>query len=143
MFLPGEIFFSSALELDPALIEEGVDKGVIVASPTTLIALLRAVAYGWKQERIAESASQVSELGRELYRRIATLAEHFGRVGRGLSGAVEAYNRAASSLESRVLVQARRFKDLGAGAEKEIVEPAQLEAAVRQTPPTEEGPVGG
>ncbi|MDP3427421.1 MAG: DNA recombination protein RmuC [Humidesulfovibrio sp.] len=120
MFLPGEIFFSSALEHDPSLIEEGVKQKVIVASPTTLIALLRAVAFGWRQEKVSESAQQVSELGRELYKRIVTLAEHFARVGKGLSSAVEAYNKTVSSLESRVLVQARRFKELAAAPEKDL-----------------------
>lgn len=138
MFLPGEIFFSSALEHDPSLIEEGVEKGVIVASPTTLIALLRAVAYGWRQEKVAESAQQVSELGRELYKRIVTLSEHFSRVGKGLSGAVEAYNKTVSSLESRVLVQARRFKELAAAPEKELPELEQLEIAPRQVQKGEE-----
>jgi len=138
MFLPGEIFFSSALEHDPSLIEEGVEKGVIVASPTTLIALLRAVAYGWRQEKVAESAQQVSELGRELYKRIVTLSEHFARVGKGLSGAVEAYNKTVSSLESRVLVQARRFKELAAAPEKELPTLEPLELATREVQQGEE-----
>ncbi|MDR3640297.1 MAG: DNA recombination protein RmuC [Humidesulfovibrio sp.] len=138
MFLPGEIFFSSALEHDPSLIEEGVEKGVIVASPTTLIALLRAVAYGWRQEKVAESAQQVSELGRELYKRIVTLSEHFARVGKGLSGAVDAYNKTVSSLESRVLVQARRFKELAAAPEKELPALEPLEVTAREVQPGEE-----
>ena len=138
MFLPGEIFFSSALEHDPALIEEGVNQRVIVASPTTLIALLRAVAYGWRQEKVAESAQQVSELGRELYKRIVTLAEHFARVGKGLSGAVEAYNKTVSSLETRVLVQARRFKELAAAPEKELPVLDPLEVATREVQAGEE-----
>lgn len=138
MFLPGEIFFSSALEHDPGLIEEGVEKGVIVASPTTLIALLRAVAYGWRQEKVAESAQQVSELGRELYKRIVTLSEHFARVGKGLSGAVDAYNKTVSSLESRVLVQARRFKELAAAPEKELPALEPLEVTTREVQQSEE-----
>jgi DNA recombination protein RmuC len=132
MFLPGEIFFSSALEHDPSLIEEGVNQRVIVSSPTTLIALLRAVAYGWRQERVAESAQQVSELGRELYKRIATLADHFAKVGKGLGSAVDAYNKTVSSLESRVLVQARRFKDLGAATQEELPELDPLEKSPRE-----------
>jgi len=138
MFLPGEIFFSSALEFDPALIEEGVKHNVIVASPTTLIALLKAVAYGWQQEKVAESAQQVSELGRELYKRIVTLAEHFARVGKGLSGAVAAYNSTVSSLESRVLVQARRFKELAAAPEKELPQMEPLEVTTRELQQAEE-----
>jgi len=138
MFLPGEIFFSSALEHDPSLIEEGVNQRVIVASPTTLIALLRAVAYGWRQEKVAESASQVSELGRELYKRIVTLAEHFAKVGKGLGTAVDAYNKTVSSLESRVLVQARRFKELGAATQEALPELEPLDKSPREVQPGED-----
>jgi DNA recombination protein RmuC len=132
MFLPGETFFSAGLEQNPTLIEFGVDQGVIPASPTTLIALLRAVAYGWKQESLARSAREISELGRELHGRVARLSGHFVRLGTGLDRAVQAYNETLGSLESRVLVQARRFHELGAARSgDEIAEPKPLDRSVR------------
>ena len=122
LFLPGEPFFSAALEQDPTLIEQGVDQQVILATPTTLIALLRAVAYGWRQEQVAESARHISELGRELHTRLSTMSDHFAKLGRSLDGAVRSYNETMGSLERRVLVTARRYKEHGAVASEELAE---------------------
>jgi len=114
LFLPGETFFGAALEQDPALIEQGVAERVILATPTTLIALLKAVAYGWSQQALAENAREIAELGREMHRRLSTFGGHFGEMGRALEKAVVAYNSTVGSLEARVFPQGRQFLHLEA-----------------------------
>ena len=131
MFLPGETFFSAALEQDSGLIEHGVLNRVIPASPTTLIALLKAINYGWNQEKLARNAQQISALGKELHDRLRLLAGHITSVGTGLDRAVESYNKAVGSLESRVLVSARKFAELGASVADDIPELAPIETTAR------------
>jgi DNA recombination protein RmuC len=131
MFLPGETFFSAALEQDPGLIEQGVLQRVIPASPTTLIALLKAINYGWNQEKLARNAQQISALGKELHDRLRMLAGHIASVGTGLDRVVESYNKAVGSLESRVLVSARKFAELGASVAEDIPELEPIETTAR------------
>src|SRR5579875_3434765 len=146
MFIPGEAFLQAAVEVDPTLIEDGLSRRVVVATPTTLVALMRAVAFGWRQEQIAENAKGTSNLGRQLYERLRTLAEHFADVGTSLGRAVTAYNKTVNSLETRVLTAARRFQELGAAAGEEILSlepvdeaPRALAAATDERGPEAEG----
>jgi DNA recombination protein RmuC len=120
MFLPGETLFSGALQNDLGLIEHGLNQRVLLASPITLIALLTTVAHSWRQEALTENFREIATLGRDLYERLATFAGHLNDVRKKLDGAVQSYNQAAGSFESRVLVTARRMKDLKATTAEEL-----------------------
>lgn len=137
MFVPGEAFVSVAMERDPGLFEDAVANRVLIATPTTLIALVKAVAYGWQQEKLTENARDIAAAGRELYDRVKTFGSHMERVGRSLRQTVEHFNRSVGSLEGRVLPSARRLETLGAapdGAELEAMEPVEAEPRILQAP---------
>ena len=140
MFLPGENFFSAALEADPQLLESAVGERVVLATPTTLIALLKAVSYGWRQERMAENSKAVAELGQLLYKRLADLAGHLGDTGRWLDKAVESYNKTVASFESRALVSARKFRELDAAGEEKEIAPLEPVERLSRKPEAPDGP---
>lgn len=140
LFLPSESFFSAALTQDSTLLEQGVDQNVILATPTTLIALLRSVSYGWRQEALAENARKISDVGRELHKRLATFAGHLSKVGRSLDTSVKSYNSAVSSLESRVLPSARKFENLEAAESNTTIESPSDIASLATKPREEEVP---
>jgi DNA recombination protein RmuC len=120
LFIPGESFLSSALEVDNTVIEDGIQKRVIIATPTTFIALLRAIAYGWRQEQVTKNAQEISILGKELYERMSILIKHFDDIGSAIEKAIGAYNKAIGSMELRVLPSVRKFKELGVTGAEEI-----------------------
>lgn len=130
MFVPAEAFLSAALEAEGGLLEYAADRGVVLATPTTLIALLRTVAQGWSHQRLTEQAAEVQALGRDLHERLSTMGGHLDKLGRSLSSSVDAYNRAIGSLEGRVLVQARRFKEMGV-LDADLDSPRQVESSTR------------
>ncbi|MBP7056845.1 MAG: DNA recombination protein RmuC [Candidatus Omnitrophica bacterium] len=127
MFMPGESFLAAALDIDNALIEQGMESKVIIATPTTLIALLRAIAFGWRQENIAKNAQKIAALGKEIYDRFGPFIEHMNRLGLGLAQSVNSFNKMATSLERRVMVSVRRFKELGASGDKDLPEIEEVE----------------
>jgi len=131
LFVPSESLFHSALQYDERLLEDAFAKKVVFATPLTLLSLLRAVAFGWREERIAENARQISDQGKTLYERMRVLAEHLTKIGSGLGKAVEAYNASVGSLERQVLPAARKMKELGAGGEEEIEPLDRIETEVR------------
>lgn len=137
LFIPGDAFLSVAAESNPALIEYALERNVVIATPATLIALLRAVAYGWRQEQVAENAQQISDLGRQVHDRLTTLIARLATMGGQLNKTVKAYNEAVASLEARVLPAVRRFGELGVPSRKELIEPKRVEVQARQPTPLE------
>ena len=137
MFLPGENFFSAALRADPALLEDAMKQGIVLATPTTLIALLHAVAQGWREAQVAANAVKISEMGRELYDRMAIFIEHFDKVGNHLAQAARTYNQAVGSLEARLRPSVLRLKELGATTAADIAEAGRVSESIRLPAPEE------
>lgn len=132
LFIPGDTFLAAAAEADPLLIEQALEKQIVIATPSTLIALLRAVAYGWRQEKLAENAQRISDLGRDLHDRLATLVTRLAATGHQLGKTVRAYNEAVGTLETRVLPAVRRFDELGVPSRKTRTDPSPVDVQVRQ-----------
>ena len=131
LFLPGDQFLAAALEADPAIVDRGINSRVLLATPSTLVALLKAAAYGWRQEAVSQNAEEIAKLGRDLYDRVVTFAEHLDKAGRGLEQATAAYNKAVGSFEGSLLPGARKFVELGARGTKELPELGGVETTVR------------
>jgi DNA recombination protein RmuC len=132
LFIPGDQFLSSALDVDKKLLEDALRQQVILATPTSLVALLRAVAYGWRQEQLAKNAEVIRKVGEDLFNRLNSFSEHLQKLGRSLESSLKSYNRAVGSFDSRVLPGARKFTELGISNGKKLEEPQQIETAVKQ-----------
>src|SRR5208283_5403266 len=131
MYLPGESFFSAAIEYDHSLIEDSSARKVILATPTTCIALLKAIAYGWQQEQVARSAQEIGRLGKDLYERFSVMLEHYAKTGLAIRKAVESYNEGVRSVETRLIPAIKKFKDLGVSSPRDIVSPAEINHATK------------
>jgi len=140
LFIPGDQFLGAALDLDHNLVEEALAQRVILATPTSFVALLRAVAFGWRQESLTANAEKIRRLGEELYGRLSTFTDHLGKLGKSLESSVGHFNRAVGSFDSRVLPGARKFTELGIHADQEVETPSQVETGARQVPDTNESP---
>jgi DNA recombination protein RmuC len=138
LFIPGEQFLAAALEIDHQLLEDALAEHVILATPSSFVALLRAVAYGWRQEALAKNAEIIREVGQELYSRLATFGEHFSKLGRSLNGSVETFNKAVGSFDTRILPSARKFTELGIKTKKTVPEPEQIDHTARSIETPEE-----
>ncbi|MFQ5937076.1 MAG: DNA recombination protein RmuC, partial [Acidiferrobacterales bacterium] len=135
LFIPGEQFLGAALDVDRDLLEDALQQKVILITPTSFVALLRAVAYGWRQETLAANAEQIRQIGEDLYNRLSTFSEHLGRLGRSLDAAVTQYNRSVGSFQAKVLPGARKFTELGFSGTKPLEEPEQVETGLREVEP--------
>ena len=136
LFIPGEQFLTAALDMDRELIEDALKQKVILTTPTSFVALLRAIAYGWRQESLAANADRIRDVGEELYGRLATFSEHLMKLGRSLNGTVADYNKAVGSYEAKLLPGARKFSEMGVGGDKALEEPERIDKAVRDVQPS-------